>query len=242
MEFLKDNDIFILQYPNGNDLSFSYGKILSLNDNYMNHSSSTLNGSSGSPIIRRSKDNYEIGLHFGGNKNNKYNLATKFNIILKDISNEIFCVYNTQKHWDNLKPWENHAAWLYFIHPFYKDIKGWDENDKKVYLESKEIHKEIYGNPRKYLYGYFKDSEEFAYFPREFKKKFKYKIKSTNLSFMFYDIEMLKSIDLSSFNAINVTNMRNMFWGCSSLESINLSSLNTTNVTDMNGLFSGCFL
>ena len=24
---LKDNDLFILNYPNGNDLSFSYGKI-----------------------------------------------------------------------------------------------------------------------------------------------------------------------------------------------------------------------
>ena len=34
---LKDNDIFILQFPNGNDLSFSYGKILSLKDNIILH-------------------------------------------------------------------------------------------------------------------------------------------------------------------------------------------------------------
>ena len=77
---LKDNDIFILQYPNGNDLSFSYGKILLLEDNIIRHSASTDHGSSGSPIIRRSKDNYIIGLHYGGYKN-KFNLATKFDSI-----------------------------------------------------------------------------------------------------------------------------------------------------------------
>ena len=53
------------------DLSFSYGKILSLNDNKIKHDASTDNGSSGSPIIRRSKDNYIIGLHYIGVKNNK---------------------------------------------------------------------------------------------------------------------------------------------------------------------------
>ena len=68
---LKNNDIFILQYPNGNDLSFSCGKILSLKNDYMKHTASTEEGSSGSPIIRRSKDNYIIGLHYGGNKDNK---------------------------------------------------------------------------------------------------------------------------------------------------------------------------
>jgi len=54
---LKDNDIFILQFPNGNDLSFSYGKILTLKDNTILHSASTEGGSSGSPIIKRSNEN-----------------------------------------------------------------------------------------------------------------------------------------------------------------------------------------
>ena len=48
---LKDNDIFILQFPYGNDLSFSYGKIKALKDNKIIHNASTYNGSSGSPII-----------------------------------------------------------------------------------------------------------------------------------------------------------------------------------------------
>ena len=49
-----NKDIFILQFPNGEDLSFSEGKILSIYDeNYFTHNCSTLKGSSGSPIILR---------------------------------------------------------------------------------------------------------------------------------------------------------------------------------------------
>ena len=88
---LKNTDIFILQYPEGNELCFSYGKILSLKDNNIIHSASTKDGSSGSPIIRRSEDNYIIGLHHGGIKKEKnidcsFNLATNFDSILNDIN------------------------------------------------------------------------------------------------------------------------------------------------------------
>ena len=51
----KDNNIFILQFPIGGDLSFSYGKILSFRNNQIIHSASTENGASGSPIIRKCK-------------------------------------------------------------------------------------------------------------------------------------------------------------------------------------------
>ena len=79
-----------MQYPEGNELCFSYGKVLSLNDNNIIHSASTKDGSSGSPIIRRSEDNYIIGLHHGGikNENNNFifNLATSFDSILNKIN------------------------------------------------------------------------------------------------------------------------------------------------------------
>jgi hypothetical protein len=95
--YLKDSDIFILQYPEGNELCFSYGKVLSLQNNNIIHSASTKDGSSGSPIIRRSEDNYIIGIHHGGIKKEKnkyysFNLATSFDSILNDInkSKEIF--------------------------------------------------------------------------------------------------------------------------------------------------------
>ena len=63
-----------MQFPNGNDLSFSYGKIKSLINNKIIHDASTDNGSSGSPIIRRSRDNYIIGLHYGGLNRIKKNI------------------------------------------------------------------------------------------------------------------------------------------------------------------------
>ena len=89
---LKNSDIFVLHYPLGNDLSFSYGKILSLKNNIMKHSASTQEGSSGAPIIRRSKNNYIIGLHKGTYKTKKassYNLAILFDSILNDIKSLI---------------------------------------------------------------------------------------------------------------------------------------------------------
>ena len=57
---------------------------------------------------------------------------------------------------------------------------------------------------------------------------------------MFNGCSSLQSINLSSFNTINVKDMFRMFAGCSSLQSINLSSFNTTNVEDMSDMFWGC--
>ena len=53
-------------------------------------------------------------------------------------------------------------------------------------------------------------------------------------------MNVLLSIDLTSFNTNNVTDMSGMFYGYSSLESIDLSSFNTNNVTDMICMFYGC--
>jgi len=53
------------------------------------HSASKEGGSSGSPIIRRSKENNIIGLHYGGTKN-KYNLATCFDSILDNIKEKYY--------------------------------------------------------------------------------------------------------------------------------------------------------
>jgi len=57
------------------------------------HNASTDKGSSGSPIIRRSKDNNIIGLHKGGIKN-KYNLAIFFISIFDNIKVIVFIYLN----------------------------------------------------------------------------------------------------------------------------------------------------
>ena len=91
-DILMNNDIFILQYPNYDDISFSNGKIIAVEGDIIKHNASTEGGSSGSPIIRRSDDNYIIGLHFGGQQNKDiylYNLSTNFVSILNNIKEKI---------------------------------------------------------------------------------------------------------------------------------------------------------
>jgi len=234
---LKDNDIFILQFPNGNDLSFSYGKIISLTKDKIIHNSSTDDGSSGSPIIRRSKNNYIIGLHYGGIKNNnniyKCNLATSFESILDNIkkqNNLINCIFIPEKDKKEIK----------LLHDYNLDIKDWDKKDKIKYLEAKkdisEENIEIYINDKNIKFDYkykIKDS-------KEIKVTFKLKKLLTNISHIFDGCSSLESIDLSSFNTTNVNSMSNMFYGCSSLKSIDLSSINTIKVNNMNHMFHGC--
>jgi len=77
-----NKDIFILQFPKGEDISFSEGKILSICDkDTFTHNCSTLKGSSGSPVILR-EDSSVLGLHHSSftedenNKTNSFNLST----------------------------------------------------------------------------------------------------------------------------------------------------------------------
>ena len=69
---MMGQDIFILQYPNGKDLSLSIGKVNQIDNKIIFHTASTSSGSSGAPIIKRN-DYSIIGLHFGYKKkvNNK---------------------------------------------------------------------------------------------------------------------------------------------------------------------------
>ena len=57
---------------------------------------------------------------------------------------------------------------------------------------------------------------------------------------MFSSCSGLTSIDLSSFDTLNVTYMNSMFEYCSKLTSLDLSSFNTSNVTDMCYMFEYC--
>ena len=232
--YLKDNDIFILQFPNDNDLSFSYGKILSLKDNIILHNASTDVGSSGSPIIRRSKENNIIGLHYGGIKN-KYNLATCFDSILDNINeqnNEINCIYIIDKN----------VTEINLLHDYNLNLNGWNEDRKRIYLDAKNYilgmkeNIEIYVNDKKFKFDFkYKIKES-----KELNVKFKFKKLLANTSYMFSGCSFINSIELSSFNTTNVNNMSYMFDGCSSLKSIGLSSFNTNNVNDICGMFFGC--
>ena len=239
-DFLNEKDIFVLQYPKGDKISFSFGKIKKVTENKIAHNASTYNGSSGSPIIRRSDKNYVIGIHFGSKKHN--NLATKINSILKDIStdilkpNEINCVYKPKEN-------EKEITLIYDYNKSKGDMQLWSEQEKKLFLDTKEINKklfkektELYVNNEKIKFDYkYKINDS-----KEIKVKFKFNAKLTNINYMFYKCSSLESIDLSKLNTSNVFNMSCMFYDCKSLKTINLTSLNTSNVTDMSYMFSGC--
>ena len=61
-----------------------------------------------------------------------------------------------------------------------------------------------------------------------------------NCCCLFYGINNLQSLDLSSFNTQNVTNMSYMFNNCSKLEKLDLSSFNTPKLSNMSYMFYGC--
>ena len=111
----------------------------------------------------------------------------------------------------------------------------------KSYLEGKnrinEKNIEIYINNKRIKFNYKYKSNEKG----EIKVKFKFKKLLTSTAYMFKECSSLKSIDLSSFNTINVNNMSSMFRECSSLQSINLSSFNTNNVKDMSNMYEFCY-
>jgi len=253
----------VLQYPDGKDLCFSNGKILSTSDNLLLHSCSTHKGSSGSPIISR-KSNYSvIGLHTGSYKNNKLNDKFSFN-----LSTPIISIINDIKDkFKNKKIIMNDINKINEVNEYNKSNNyiiaelNAEKNSKIKIISSFEEFKNnfILKNYNPIDYNNEKDIKknceisvnnkkiDFCYF-YEFKEKGKYTIKYsfkknlTNTNSMFCDCSSLSKLDLSNFNARNVTNMSSMFFQCSSLTNIDLSNFNTQNATNMRDMFFNCSL
>ena len=61
---LKKKEIFILQYPEG-VLKYDCGRILDVKNNRIEHSVSTKEGLSGSPLIKRYNNKMIVGIHCG---------------------------------------------------------------------------------------------------------------------------------------------------------------------------------
>ena len=234
----EENDIFILQFYDDNVITYSDGNIIKVIENEIVHHASTEKGSSGSPIIKRGKDNYIIGLHKATFKDeeNCFNLGTTFDSILDNIKeqfNEINCIYIPNTCTEE----------IYLIHDYSYDTSKWKDKNKKKYREAKEMNKNLFEN---YIELYVNDKKIDFNFKYKFKEskvikvKFKFKKILANMSYIFFNCSSLKSIDLSSFNTNHVNNMSSMFDGCSSLESIDLSSFNTSNVIDMSYMFNYC--
>ena len=239
-ENLNNQEIFILQYPMGEDLSFSSGRILNINKNQIYHSASTCNGSSGSPIIKRFNNNI-VGLHFGSQRNDDnnyayYNFGSPFDSILKNIK---FLLYNNNVITATFKI-NNDNSEVKIINSYENSVREGLKLDNNVTIEKNEeqIKKCIIIINEKKL-------EKFEYV-KCFYRKGEYTIKyifptplnSTN--YMFYKCRNIIKIDLSSFNSKYVTNMCGMFEKCDNLKDINLKNINTSNVKNMSWMFNEC--
>ena len=61
-----------------------------------------------------------------------------------------------------------------------------------------------------------------------------------DMSYMFFDITNLISIDISNINFANVTNMSYMFSKCNLLQKVNLSNFRANSLLNMSHMFSEC--
>ena len=148
----KDEQIYILHYPNSNKASISYGDgIEKISENDIKHLCNTQPGSSGGPILSR-LTNKVIGIHKAciNKKNERYNIGTflkfplndlnkkKNEIIIQikvdgnDINKEIYFLDNTYDYYD------------YEVHNHYHDfLKELNKDNTELYINSdkKEYNK-----------------------------------------------------------------------------------------------------
>ena len=99
-----NEDIYIVQYPEGKNLSFSEGKIQKIDNYDFIYDASTKPGSSGSPILLKNTTKV-IGIHKKGNKKNKTNHGTSMYSIIQTLEllkeNDVLKNQNTLKKQDN---------------------------------------------------------------------------------------------------------------------------------------------
>ena len=79
-----DKDIYIPQFPQGKNLSYSEGKIRRSNNLHLIYDASTNKGSSGSPIFLKETTEV-IGIHKGGNNNKFKNYGSSIFSIIKTL-------------------------------------------------------------------------------------------------------------------------------------------------------------
>ena len=229
----KNEQIYILHYPNSGEASISYGCGIEKIDEYnIKHLCNTEPGSSGGPILSL-LTNKIIGIHKGCIKKkskNIFNIGTFLKFPLNELNsrNEIQIKIRIKKKDINKN--------IYFLdNTDYKkeEIKHFHDNIK----EFNKLNIELYINNRNEEYKkYFIPEKEGTY-----TIILKFNISIKDCSYMFYNCYNIINIDLSNFDTKNVLNVNNMFAFCESLKSINgISKLNTSNVADMSSMFCNC--
>ena len=237
---------------NGEEASISNGILNKIEKYNIQHSCSTDNGSSGSPILN-SENNKVIGIHKERlNPLNNYNYGTLLKYPLTDFINKINNNNNNIIN-NNGNPKKNIIIGEICIKKdnINEDIQiinsyencnrnsHWRNSEEdNIYANEKEIMNnielKINGKIIEFTYKYkFKEAGKYII-------EYSFNNNLTKTSYMFAACDSLTNLNLLNFNTPNVTNMRCMFIGCSSLTNLNLSSFNTENVTELIAMFRGC--
>ena len=100
---------------------------------------------------------------------------------------------------------------------------------------------------KEYTYAYKEERRDLDYPWAEYRQQIK-KARiagivhgNGSLGEMFWDLQVVTSIDVSGLDTSNVTDMYDMFCGCRILTELDLSGFNTSKVTDFSGMFAGGF-
>ena len=96
-----NEDIYIVQFPEGKNLSYSEGKIKEINNLEFTYDASTKPGSSGSPILLKNTTKV-IGIHKKGNQHKKRNYGTLINSFIQSLEFKIEIIEN-----DSTEVYEN---------------------------------------------------------------------------------------------------------------------------------------
>ena len=185
---IKNQEIFILQYAEGGELADDHGKIIDIKDNIIRHNVPTIQGSSGSPLIKRHYFNLVLGIRNGAKNDKTSNCATPFDIIINDIKNKLSynkenLISNNNKN-NNKYNNKNNNNFIEYINKinliYYKKDNSQDEKDNITLI--------INDNENKLISKYnLKEGENNI--------EIKIRNKLTNLEYMLYECSSLKYIE-----------------------------------------------
>ena len=238
-KIFKDKTVYIIHYPKGGECEYTLDTIsrIDVSNTQIVHFCTTEDGSSGGPILNL-KTFKVIGIHIGEHKSHKYNIG----IVIKhpiDAFNKNFPM-ETDKNEITISIQirdEDVKKEIYFLDNYIK----FDEETKKIHEHDnlKELNNnnvKIYIDEVPYKFcKYFIPKEKGMYTIRII-----FNILMKDCSYMFYNCENIRNINLSLFDAQKVTHMNHMFSHCYNLLNVNLLRLNTKSLINMSYMFCSC--
>ena len=246
---IENKDIFIIKSSKDNDFSFSFGKIINIDNKIIKHYQSIKSDFLCSPIIRR--DNYKlIGINFGEHNDDfiqinncryQLNIGISFYYIIQEIINRTiikiiakFYINDTNKEIKIINSYEQ-----------FKRENSWFEveNENESLFENEKEFKEnikIKINNKKIGFKYFYKFKEKGEYIIEYSILSEKKNEVTKLDFMFSECDSLMNVDLSDEVFRDVINLSYMFFKCKLLKEIKLSYIFDSKITNMRRMFKSC--